>query len=102
MLLEALRKVRVWHWKLKYRQGRVVTQFLVPDIRRDVEVVDTSEIGSGFIGARVRTWNVMYAIHEVAPEPPFGDVGQVAIRDLWKWTGENWGGPVPDPSGDAP
>jgi hypothetical protein len=29
-------------------------------------------------------------------EPPFGEVREIAIIDLWTWTGELWGGPVPD------
>ena len=91
-----LHKIRLWHWKRRYRTGRTVTQFLAPDIRRDVEVLDASRIDAGVITARTRTWNVLYAIKGLAPEPPFGEVRTVEIRELWKWSGAPWGGPVPD------
>lgn len=71
-------------------------QFLAPDIRRDVEVVDASEIDEGFVNARIRTWNVLYAVRGIAEPPEFGAPRRVAIAELWKWTGESWGGPVPD------
>ena len=58
-------------------------------------MIDASRIESGVLTVRTRTWNVLYAIKGLAPEPPFGDAREVAIRDLWKWTGEPWGGPVP-------
>jgi hypothetical protein len=79
-----------------YQPGRVVSQFLAPDVRRDVEVVDASGIDTGIISARIRTWNVLYAAKELAPEPMFGDVVTVAVDGLWAWSGERWGGPVPD------
>jgi hypothetical protein len=96
MLQALLKKIRVWHWKRRYRPGRVVTSFLAPDIRRDVEVVDISLIETGIISARLRTWNVLYAAKDIAPQPPFGDVRKIEIKDLWLWTGELWGGPVSD------
>ncbi len=88
MLQAFLRKIRVWHWKRLYRPGRVITRFLAPDIRRDVEAVDVSLIETGIISARIRTWNVLYAVKGIAPEPPFGAVRQIEIKDLWNWSGE--------------
>jgi hypothetical protein len=52
------------------------------------------------ITARTRTWNVLYAAKGLVPEPPFGEASRVKIKDLWEWTGERWGGPVP-PSADG-
>ena len=100
MLLAFLHKLRLWHWKRRYRRGSVLTGFIACDVRRDVEVVDTSVIESGVISARTRTWNVLYAAKGIAPEPGFGDVRQVEIKELWKWSGRPWGGPVP-PSTDG-
>jgi hypothetical protein len=91
-----LNKFRLWRWKRAYSIGKIVTRFIAPDIRRDVDVVDTSEIESGVITVRTRTWNVLYHIKEIKEKPPFGDVRRIEIRDLWKWEGELWGGPVPD------
>ena len=90
-----LHRLRVWFWKRQYRQGSVISRFLAPDIRREVEVVDTSDITSGVLTVRTRTWNVLYAIRGHQPEPAFGAVRSVEIANLWRWSGELWGGPVP-------
>ena len=96
-MLHAVRnKIRLWRWRRRYRPGQVVTEFIARDVRRDVEVVDVSSIEAGIISARVRTWNVLYAIKGIAPMPPFQDVRKIEIKDLWRWSGEPWGGPVPD------
>lgn len=87
---------RRWSRRRQYRPGRVVTRFLAPDVRRDIEVVDASQIDAGIISARVRTWNVLYAAKGSAIVPPFGDVQTFEIRDLWVWTGALWGGPIPE------
>src|SRR5687767_2485543 len=91
-----LSMIRRWYRRRLYRTGRVLTRFLAPDIRRDVEVVDASQIDAGLISARICTWNVLYAIKGIAAKPPFGEVRTVEIKDLWVWTGAPWGGPVPE------
>jgi hypothetical protein len=101
MLLAVLHKIRRWRWRRRYRPGCVVTRFLAPDIRQDVEVVDVAQIESGVISARTRTWNVLYAVRGVEPEAAFGDVREVQIEELWKWTGATWGGAVPDSTDPA-
>jgi hypothetical protein len=88
--------LRRWHRRRLYRPGRVVSRFLAPDVRRAVEVVDASEVDAGRLTVRTRTWNVLYAIKGLMPEPPFGEVRTVAVVDLWAWSGEPWGGPVPE------
>jgi hypothetical protein len=87
--------IRRWYRRRLYRRGRVVSRFLAPDVRRDVEVVDASEIDAGRLTVRIRTWNVLYAIKGLSPEPPFGDPRVIAMAELWAWSGESWGGPVP-------
>ncbi len=101
LLERAFKKIRLWLWRRKYRPGRLVTCFLAPDIRRDIEVVDVSQLEAGIISAKIRTWNVLYAAKGLAPEPPFGDVRSVKIKDLWIWAGELWGGPVPESTDGA-
>jgi hypothetical protein len=88
--------MRRWHRRRLYRPNRVLSRFLAPDIRRDVQVVDASEIDVGRLTVRTRTWNVLYAIKGRSPEPPFGDVRVMALSDLWAWSGQPWGGPVPE------
>lgn len=87
--------LRRWYRRRLYRPGSVVSRFLVPDVRRDVEVVDASEIDAWRLTVRTRTWNVLYAIKGLSPEPQFGDIRVVAMADLWAWSGECWGGPIP-------
>jgi hypothetical protein len=91
MLQSLLKRIHLWYWERRYRAGRVITRFLAPDIRREIELVDVSLIDAGLISARIRTWNVLYAVKGLAPELPFGDVRQIAIRELWLWSGEPWG-----------
>ena len=95
MLLAALHKLRSWYWARHYKAGKTLTHFIAKDVRRDVEVVDASRAAAGMLTVRTRTWNVLYAIKGIEPQPPFGDVREVAISELWKWAGESWGRPVP-------
>jgi hypothetical protein len=96
-----LRTLRLWYLRKRYRPGRVLTRFLACDIRRDVEVVDTSLIEAGMITARTRTWNVLYAAGGIEPKPAFGAVRMIPVKDLWNWSGAAWGGPVPDSADGA-
>jgi hypothetical protein len=95
MLLAALHRLRSWYWTRRYKAGKTLTQFIAKDVRRDVEVVGASRAAAGVLTVRTRTWNVLYAFRGIEPQPPFGDVREVAIPELWKWSGESWGGPVP-------
>jgi hypothetical protein len=80
----------------KYAPGAQLTQFLAPDVRRDVEIVETSELDDGYVTARIRTWNVLYVVNGMAAAPELEPPRRVAIADLWKWRGEPWGGPIPE------
>ena len=84
--------VRRWLHRRRYRVGRTVSRFIARDVRRDVEVVDTRRIDEGFITARVRTSNLFYLIHGLVPESGFEAAREIAIVDLWRWTGQPWGG----------
>jgi len=101
MLRRVLQSVRLFCWRRKYRPGRIITHWLAKDVRRDVEVVDCSEIEAGRILGKTRTWNVLYASKGLKAEPSFGEPQQLDLRHLWDWTGEPWGGPVPE-EGDRP
>ncbi len=100
MALSRLIMLRNWLRRRRFKQGSQLTRFLVPDIRRDVEVVDASEVESGFVTARVRTWNVLYVSRGFAPVPEYGPPRRLAIEDLWHWDGASWDGPVPDDDPD--
>ena len=79
----------------RFRVGATFSHFIAKDIRRKVEVVDASEISQGFVTAKIRTWNVLYAIKGIVPQPNFGHPRRIRIDDLWDWDGPVWGGPVP-------
>jgi len=85
----------------KYVVGARWARFLAPDIQREVEIVDASEVDEGFVRVRMRTWNVLYAAGSSDAVPELGAVRRVAITELWTWTGAPWGGPVAD-DGSAP
>jgi hypothetical protein len=89
-------KLRKYFRRRKYTAGARLTQFLAPDVRRDVEIVEASELEEGYVSARIRTWNVLYAANGMAAVPEFEAPRRVAITDLWKWTGQRWGGPIPN------
>ncbi|HET7499947.1 MAG TPA: hypothetical protein VFK02_03065 [Kofleriaceae bacterium] len=89
-------KLRKYLRRKQYTVGAQLSQFLARDIRRDIEIVETAELEEGFVSARIRTWNVLYVARGMGAIPEFGPPRRVAITDLWKWTGEQWGGPVPD------
>ena len=87
MLLNALHRIRTWFWHRTYRPSRTFSQFVAIDIRRDVEVVDTSRLDDGMLTVRIRTWNVLHVTKGIAPQPAFSDLRDVAVTDLWKWSG---------------
>ena len=55
-------RLRQYLRRKKYRRGARLSRFLAPDIRRDVDIIDDSEVGEGFVRARIRTWNVRHAV----------------------------------------
>lgn len=95
-----LSTIRQWWLRKSYRAGKVVTNFIARDIRRDVEVIDDSRILEGVLIVRTRTWNVLYHLKNIQQKPEFGEPREVAINALWDWSGESWGGPVPQTADD--
>ncbi|MEO7736394.1 MAG: hypothetical protein ABIY55_35880 [Kofleriaceae bacterium] len=89
-------KLRMYLRRRQYAPGARLSRFLAPDIRREIEIVDASELHAGYVRARIRTWNVLYAVRGIAAVPELAAARRVAITELWKWTGERWGGPIPN------
>ena len=96
-----LRAIRQWNRRRVYRVGRIISRFLVPDVRRDVEIIDTARIDEGVITVRSRTWNVLYVARGMTDKPEFGEVREVEVSKLWSWPGNSWGGPVPTDADEA-
>jgi hypothetical protein len=91
-ILNLLHKWRASGWA---RNGTVLSRFIALDVRREILVVDGSRIEDGYITARVRTWNLMYVARGLASKPEFGPVEVLQLDRAWHWTGESWGGTVP-------
>ena len=87
-----LQAIRHWLRERRYKAGGTVSRFVARDVRRDVEVVSTDRLKEGFITARVRTMNVLYQMKGLVPESEFEPPKDIALVDLWVWTGESWGG----------
>ena len=79
-----------------YRDGALIRRFVARDVCREAQIIDTSELDAGFVRARVRTWNLLYVHRGLSTEPGFGEVRRIHVDELWKWSGESWGGPVPE------
>lgn len=97
MLVDKLlpRRLRNWWRRRTLREGRVVSQFIACDIRRDIWVVSAARIDDGLITGRVRTTNVLYVSKGLVPPSDFEEARELRIDEMWRWTGESWGG-LPD------
>jgi hypothetical protein len=87
-----LQAIQYWLRERRYRVGGTISRFVAKDVRRDVEIVATDRLKDGFITARVRTTNVLYQMRGLVPESEFEPPKEIALVDLWNWTGQSWGG----------
>ncbi len=87
--------IRKWLRRRRYREGATLSRFISMDIRRDVLVVSAAKIDDGVIVGRVRTTNVLYLIRGLVPEPEFEPERELRLDELWRWSGQSWGG-LPD------
>jgi hypothetical protein len=82
-------------YRPSYQIGQTITRFIARDVRREVEIIDNSRLDEGFITARVRTTNILYQMSGLVPESQFDEPREIAISELWGWSGNSWGG-LPD------
>lgn len=90
-----LQSVLRWLRRRSFREGSTLSRFVALDVRREVLVVSAARVEEGVITARIRTTNLLYVARGLAPQPEFEPPREVAIEELWKWSGQNWGG-LPD------
>lgn len=88
-------KARNWFRRRTFREGAVISRFIACDVRRDVLVVSASRLDEGIITARVCTTNLLYVSKGLTPQPEFEAAAELRIDELWRWTGQSWGG-LPD------
>jgi len=95
-LSRLLKNYRLRRRSKKYYAGATFTRFVACDIRREIDVVDATEVNEGYITAKSRTWNVLYSTKGIAPIPEFGEPKRIEIDRIWHWDGPAWGGQVSD------
>jgi len=100
---DALRRLQIWSRRRKFREGKLLSEFIAMDVRRDILIVSAARIDEGIITGRVRTTNVLYAANNLIPTPEFEPARELHIDAMWHWTGQSWGG-LPDGTsiGDHP
>lgn len=86
------RKLRDWFRRRKYCEGRTLSRFIARDIRRDIRIVSASRIDEGIVVACVRTVNVLYVSKGFVPLADFEPAVELVIADMWRWSGNAWGG----------
>ena len=94
MLAKLIKAFQRQHHRQKYQPGAHFSRFVARDIRREIIVVNAKEVDDGYIIAKCRTWNLLYAAKGIVPKPKFGEPKRMAIATLWEWKGPSWGGPV--------
>ncbi|MEM6553618.1 MAG: hypothetical protein AAF750_15990 [Planctomycetota bacterium] len=77
---------RLRRLRRKFRTGAELTSWLAPDLRRDVLVVDNSELAAGIVTVRMRTCCVYTAAKRSLGPPPFGDAMRVKVDVIWRRT----------------
>ena len=87
--------IQIWFRRRKYREGRTLSHFIARDVRRDIEVVSAARIEEGLVTVRVRTTNLLYVSKGLAARPEFEGPVEMRLEELWKWSGQSWGG-LPD------
>ncbi|WAC18404.1 hypothetical protein OVA24_14310 [Luteolibacter sp. SL250] len=93
MIGRIIKRLKLGRLRRCYRAGAELSRFIAKDIKRDIHVIDSSELEHGYVTARVRTNNVLWISRGIEPEP-FGSPEIVNIDKAWSWDGEAWGGKV--------
>ena len=86
-------QLRVRRWQFK--EGKIISRFIARDVRRDVLVISSARISEGIIVGRTHTMNVLYNSKGLTDEPAFNDPQEINLGNIWRWTGQSWGG-LPD------
>lgn len=92
MLQKLINALRLRSRRRRFRAGTTVMLWLAADLRRDIEVIDASEIDDGFVTARVRTW---CALRGIASAPEFSEPQRWSVDDLGDLRSTPWGKLLP-------
>jgi hypothetical protein len=86
------KNIRRWFRRWKFREGKTLSGFIAPDIRRDILIVSAARVDEGIITGRVRAMNALYFSRGLLPQPEFEPAQEIRIDEMWHWTGKSWGG----------
>ena len=84
-----------WNRRRKYKVGCELTRFIARDVVRDIKVESIDKLNDGVLTVRVRTNNVLYTSNGMVERCDYGEPEEMAVTNLWKWSGQSWGG-LPD------
>ena len=84
--------IRLWYWRKKYYENRELELFIARDIKRYIRIIGTEKINDGILIVQIKTVNVLYEAKNLVKSSEYGLPAEIKINDLWKWSGEKWGG----------
>ena len=84
--------IKFWFRRCRFREGITLSRFIACDVRRDIRIVSVAKIEEGIITGQVRTTNVLYLSKGLIPQPEYETPREIRIDDMWRWTGQRWGG----------
>jgi len=90
--------MRHWWRRRKWRNGAVLKRLVARDVRREIRVIDASDVADGFVVASIRTASILYE-SKGFKQADFGPPVRVEIAKAWDWHGQSWGGNPDDPEG---
>lgn len=88
-------KFQLWLLKNKYQPNAEIKRFIARDIMRSIKVVSADRITEGILTVQIKTNNLLYNYKKITRPSNYGPPVEMRIKDLWKWTGAEWGG-LPD------
>jgi len=88
-----------WFTRRKWRDGAELKKLIARDVKREIRVIDASDIADGFVVASVRTRNLLYEAKGLKPVAEFGAPVRIEVAKAWDWHGQSWGGNPDDPEG---
>jgi len=72
-------KLYLWLKKRSLREGKKITKWVRPDVRRDILILDLSRLSENLVGVKQRTYNVL---RRKEPPPDFGELEYIKLEIL--------------------
>ncbi len=68
----------------RYKKGKSISKFIAHDLRKDIFVVDNSEIVTGYLTIKERIFDVRMLKKHDFQVPQFSLPKKIKIRKIWK------------------